>query len=554
MDERQTSPHPATRVPRRGLLIESLLLAALALLVLNFHPFGSAHLRRHFSQDLVYAWFGGAHWLYPRPPDAAAPGLLKPTRAVVVLVDEAALALRGARWPVPLPFHAQMLAEVAVLRPRAVMLDFLLIDRAPPDDVCSLLVAAGQLREADIPVYLAVTAIDDLSQLDAPDCVNDAGRRVYADRVLTPVSVKRQVDDADFVSRLYPFEQRGAGTGQGLISAAVRMYCDTTAARDSCASSLARRYAPDAGFELAWSPEGDPFNKRWSQTPCGLTGSPVRAILRRTMMPREMVCVPIATVFASALLSDAEDPGLDSGNEGLSDVVQGSIVLIGGNFRASGDLISTPMHTLLPGVYYHAVALENLLMFDGRPKVRGEFRRFRVGVLAYDMLVLWALAVIFLWHHRLSGEPHHHGGPWAPSTSARAWFAGWIARTPAALSLCLFVAASLLLATYPLLQLAALLAAVPVLAGIEIRVTTPWELRARLRSIALYLGALGLSLGVVTAAVWFGYRWLSLPPGDWIGYLSFSTVGFFVAHTAIVDLARHVGSIRARQTSEGGIT
>ena len=113
------------------------------------------------------------------------------------------------------------------------------------------------------------------------------------------------------------------------------------------------------------------------------------------------------------------------------------------------------------------------------------------------------------------------------------------------------VAASLLLATYPLLQLALIIAAIPALAAIEIRVTTRWEMRARLRVIALYLLALCLSLCVVAAAVWFGYRWLSLPPGDWIGYLSFSTVGFFVAHTAIVDLARHIGSIRGAQTSQG---
>src|SRR5580698_1906737 len=150
-----------TEVPSRGLFIESLLLAALALLVLNLHPFGSAHLRRHFSQDLVYAWFGASHWLYPRPPVSAAPGSPEPRRAVVVLVDDAALALRGTHWPVPLSFHAQMLAELAVLRPRAVMLDFLLIDRAPAEDVCALLMTAGQLRNANIPVYLAVTRADD---------------------------------------------------------------------------------------------------------------------------------------------------------------------------------------------------------------------------------------------------------------------------------------------------------------------------------------------------------------------------------------------------------
>ena len=39
---------PARRHGGRGPFIESLLLATVALAVLNFHPFGSAHLRRHF--------------------------------------------------------------------------------------------------------------------------------------------------------------------------------------------------------------------------------------------------------------------------------------------------------------------------------------------------------------------------------------------------------------------------------------------------------------------------------------------------------------------------
>jgi CHASE2 domain-containing sensor protein len=542
------------RVPSRGLFTESLLLAAVALLVLNFHPFGSAHLRRHFSQDLLYAWFGSAHWLYPRPPNSVTPGHIKPARAVVVLVDEAALALRGAHWPVPLSFHAQILAEVAVLRPRAIMLDFLLIDRAPPDDVCALLAMADKLREANVPLYLAVTESDDLARLDTPKCRNDAGRSLTPGQLITPVSVRRQVDDADFISRLYPFEQMGAAgaSGTGLISAAVRMYCDTSAERETCAASLTHQYSRDAGFELAWSPKGDPFNERWSQTPCKPMDSPLPAIFSRTMMPREAGCAPIATMFATALLSPGADPAVDPDSDQLFDLLDGSIVLIGGNFRASGDLVATPMHTFLPGVYYHAVALENLLMFEGRPKVREEFRRFRLGVFAYDLLVLWALSVIFLWHRRVSGVPRHPAGPWAPSASARAWFANLIARTPAVLSVSIFIVVSLLLSTYPLLQLAVIMAAVPAVAAIEIRVTARWELRERLRNIALYVVALGLSLCVVAAAVWFGYRWLSLPPGDWIGYLSFSTVGFFVAHTAIVDLARHIGSIREAHTSAGG--
>ena len=72
-------------------------------------------------------------------------------------------------------------------------------------------------------------------------------------------------------------------------------------------------------------------------------------------------------------------------NEGLFELIQGSFLFVGGNFRGSGDLITTPLHTFLPGVYYHAMAFENLAMFDGRPKVREEFRSFKIGIFLYDL-------------------------------------------------------------------------------------------------------------------------------------------------------------------------
>jgi hypothetical protein len=540
------SPSVATEPPAgRGLLIESLLLAAVALVALNFHPFGSAHLRRHFSQDLVYAWFGNQQWLYPR---AARP------RTVVILVDDEALALRGARWPVPAAFHAQLLAELEVLRPRAVMLDFLLLDRAGPEDACALLATADRLRREHIPIYVAVTRRADLALLEVVGCSSGTQQPLTPAQVFIPVAVRRQVDEADFMSRRYPFADAEEPTGAGppLPSAAVRMYCDTTAAADRCPIDLRRGQSPDAGFELAWSPAGDPFNERWSATRCRQTSATRRIVFDRAMMPGDSGCPPIATLFASALLSPAEDPALGPDNEQLFDLLADSFVFVGGDFRGSGDLITTPMHTQLPGVYYHAAAFDNLVVFAGKPKIREEFRSFQAAIYLYDLSVLWALAGIFLVRERLiAGASAHGAAPWALSASARAWLARGIARTPVWLSLGVVAAGSLLLAAYPVVQGAALAAAVVCLIGLEVRVMSQLELKARVRSLGIYAAALASSLLVVAVAIWFGYRWLRLPPGDWAGYLSFSFVGFFVAHTAIVDFGRHVGSMRGHGHSGG---
>ena len=538
--------------------LHSLLLASVALFFLNFNLFGTASASKRFSQDLVYAWFGNEAWLYPRVP-LVAPGAAHrtapPPRVVVVMLDEQALALRGARWPVPVEFHAQFLAELEVLQPRAILLDFLLIDPAPRQDTCDLLTVGSRLRHNGIALYVAVTTPEDLEPMDAAACRDASGALIHPSQVFTPVSVQRQVDGSDFVSRRYPFEQRANMTaaGAGVASAAVRMYCDAVSAPAACVARLTRGRSADAGFELAWSPEGDPFNQRWSHASCIETTSPVRAILNQPALPRESPCPPSATLFAAALLDPQADSALGADNQDLFKLTDGSFLLVGGNFRGSGDLITTPMHTLLPGVYYHAAALENLLAFDGRPKVRKEFRTPSVAFYAYDLLVLWALAAIFQW--RQAWVQRVHPGDHSPfelSAAARAWLAPVIARCPTPLWIIATAGLLLLLSTYKSLQLIAVAVTVVILVAVELRVAPAVEVRERIRGLLVYLTTMGLSLVVIIVAIWVGYRWLRLPPGDWLGYFSFVAFGFFVARTAILEFGRRVEELHIARTTGGG--
>jgi CHASE2 domain len=533
--------------------LQSLLLASVALFFLNFNVLGTASPSKRYSQDLVYAWFGNEAWLYPRVATGGAGPGARP-RVVVVMVDEPALALRGARWPVPVEFHAQLLAELEVLRPRAIMLDFLLLDPAPKQDICELLTVGSRLRHDGIALYLAVTRREDLELLDAAACRDADGALIRSAQVFTPVSVQRQADGSDFVSRRYPFEQRAdadAAPGSGLASAAVHMYCDAERTSAACLARLTRVAAADAGFELAWSPQGDPFNQRWSHASCLETTSPLQAILNQPALPRESACPPVATLFAGALLSAELDPAFGAGNEALFALADGAFVLVGGNFRGSGDLVTTPLHTLLPGIYYHAVALENLLAFDGRPKVRKEFRTPKLAFCGYDLLVLWVLAAIFLWRQRWLQRAELHRNPFELSDAARGWIAPLIARYPMPLWIVVTAALLLLLATFRSLQLLAVAATIAGLITVELRVAPTAEIRARARGLLMYLAALGLSLAVIVVATWVGYRWLRLPPGDWLGYFSFAAFGFFVAHTAILEFGRRVEELNLAQRGGG---
>ncbi len=544
------NPVPGTFRGARGIVLESLLLASVALFFLNFTPLGALSVGHRYSQDLVYAWFGHASWLYPRIPPTVSRATPARPRVVVLLIDDAALALRGAHWPVSLDFHAQMLAELEVLRPRAIMLDFLLLDAATQSATCDFLRATARLRDAGTATYVAVTRPDELDALDAGDCTDAAGRHLSAGEVLRPVAVRLQVDATDFVNRRYPFEDRTAeqAAGAGLASAAIRMYCDAGTAAEACSERLRRDRPIDAGFELAWSPIGDAFNQRWSRARCDEIPSPTHAILFKKAMPRETQCPPIATLFATSLLSPTEDASLGMRNEELFDLMEGSFVFVGGNFRGAGDLMTTPLHTRLPGVYYHAVALDNLFAFDGHPKVRKEFRRLRIRYYAFDLCVLWLLAAIYLWRQNWASGGQS-AAPFALSNSARSWIADMVGRLPTALWVIGAALALLCVAAVPLLQSIGTALAALFLITIEIRISTQRDLADRLKSLVLYVAALGVSLVVVGLAIWVGYRWISLPPVDWVGYLSFAAVGFFVAHTAILEFARRIDTIHGTHRS-----
>lgn len=518
----------------RSALLQSLLLAATALFLLNFDPFESPGISKRLSQDLVYANLGDQSWLYPRershPP------------VVVIIVDEKALALRAAHWPAPLWFHTEFLSELQVLRPRAIMLDFLLLDRASPADTCALLGVADELASGGTRLYVAVTRAEDVQVLSPAGCRNAAGQPLQGDRLLTPVAVGRLADRSDFVNRLYPLDS-------GLPSAAVRMYCDGNAQPDACLRRLTQARPPGAGFDLAWAPSGDPFNARWSREACQSTPLTPRLIVERLRLPPANPCPPLPTLFASALMSPGEDTSLGERNEGLFSLIEGSFVFVGGNFRGSGDLVMTPMHALLPGVYYHAVALENLMAFNGEPKIRREFRGHPALFYLFDLTVLWILAGVYLVRERMVVRLAADEVPPAPldmSTDARAWLEGLLSQVPASVRVLAAAGVMLLLAVHKPLQLDALVLTAIALVGLELRIGRRADLRRRMRCLGIYLAALAVSVLIIVSSIWIGYRWLRMPPGDWIGYLSFAAVGFFVTNTGLLEFERRIGAGQAR--------
>ncbi len=70
-------------------------------------------------------------------------------------------------------------------------------------------------------------------------------------------------------------------------------------------------------------------------------------------------CPPVDTVHASILI----DPNTHHFQKSLRELIEGRVILIGASVLGAEDLIFTPTHGMQPGVYLHAMALDNLLHY-----------------------------------------------------------------------------------------------------------------------------------------------------------------------------------------------
>jgi hypothetical protein len=128
---------------------------------------------------------------------------------------------------------------------------------------------------------------------------------------------------------------------------------------------------PDSHIEIVWGVNANPINRKWMRVkddngqvgPC----PPDVGILRRfwrgltDVSSLRSLCPYTGIIPAEALLRGDEDPD-------LATLIKDRVVFYGAKLQGSVDLAYTPTNGLLPGVFVHAMALDNLVSFHGSPK------------------------------------------------------------------------------------------------------------------------------------------------------------------------------------------
>lgn len=312
----------------------------------------SGNIDKYF-QDLFNTHLGA--WVYP---DTS-----KNNVAVLLLNDDVVDGSLNGQWPATYNFHANVLGDLLEHQPAAVFIDFFWMNQDKPG-VKDLIRVLHDYKDEDIPVYIAAPS-DEWFESFWPELKG----------LIQPVSAHVNLDPADFVSRSYPQSH------QGLASAAFLIVEDLT--------NTPLINSPRSDMDIFWGTAKNHKNLAWmdvqSESDNGVFSS------LKNGYSAVVTGVPYTTtVFVRDLINPSDSS--DETQEDLDNHLKGHVIVYGANVSGVQDYIFSPTRNILPGVYYHAMAIDNLLTWG---------KGYKAGVanitaLSLTHLPLWLLQILFL--------------------------------------------------------------------------------------------------------------------------------------------------------------
>lgn len=277
-------------------------------------------------------------------------------QVAVVVIDDDYLMRNDTSWPMPYGEQSKLFKRLLAYKPKAVFVDFLYSHDHSLDDPTrgSQLLANvfERYRRQGIPLWLANTGM----------VRGDAGQ---ANTLAPFVEVSRPaLVSWEGVDDKYPL---AVNTPQGLMETpALALY------RAYCAAQHCKPLPADAQSAA----QRQPITVQW-----GLKLAPEQARiagLPDAAPPRHFLLDGVAQ-FLQAVFWKLDDSAqerypytltltatdLEVTNPAdqalITELLRDRLVLVGARIASTGDLVESPVHGLLPGVYLHAMALDNLI-------------------------------------------------------------------------------------------------------------------------------------------------------------------------------------------------
>lgn len=394
----------------------------LTLLIGVIDPFGLKRAGEVQSQRIAARMFAP---FYGMPSSAMnSPTAVAQDHIAVVLIDDHTLQSRDSAWPPRYSYYDEVLRRVLAQQPRAVYVDILMEQRRDYDDSYDDAHAGieAEIGCGKVPVFFGVSAPGRRSIFSgvgpaASGCgaaasVASGSAMTAAQDVVTswkglghdyPMLLAAQnVRDEGWTPPL----ATGPGFGADYRSVALALY------QVACRTRSAAGCGEDARA-LSSDALGAPLSVQWGATlprlPASLQGlSCVRSghvgwwarlvgaagltwdglfsgIDEQIQDQRRQRCAYTLTVFEEQL----DDPAVAA-------VLKDRVVLIGTRLSGLSDQVMSPVHQQIPGVYLHAMALDNLMRWGSQRIYRDSWRDRIVELLSMLLLAFGAGAALML--------------------------------------------------------------------------------------------------------------------------------------------------------------
>ncbi|RVU31013.1 CHASE2 domain-containing protein [Neptunomonas marina] len=379
------------------------LISVLSFSVLNLSPFGLSDVIDRYSQDLFTTWV--AEFNYPKITSSDTSQFARDHYSVV-LITENSLKWFAEGWPLSPDSYARVLMNLWAMKPRAIFIDIHWISMMkkgeiaydPSSSLCSdqdtpqnttattkLSLVLAKLKESGIQLFTSVDNRDQWCRL--PSNIRD---------YLTPVSVGVDLDPGDFIARSYPlFEKSKKINDSSRLKSAALALCEVwkkhSVQQEQCLKPSIKQ------IDLVWGVQDNPDNYWMSpEKPLGSLDFIAQGLLDvRYKRPYA------TTVFIEDILNplpEVQDEKIRIGSskeskqhnyaeiERLTQKIKDRIIFLGAKIDGVDDFVFTSNRQVRPGVYYHAMAFDNLVSFGD--SVKSRTRSDQGDLLQYAIIFL----------------------------------------------------------------------------------------------------------------------------------------------------------------------
>lgn len=276
-------------------------------------------------------------------------------QVVVVLIDDEYLQQNDTFWPLPYAEQSRLFKRLLAYQPGAVFIDLLYSHdhsqatpgQAPRVQSQALANVFERYWQQGIPLIVANTGVE-----------RGAQGGVNTLPSLAQVSTPALVSWSGFGSQ-YPLAvntELGAMETPALVM--YRQYCHLHGCPELPADAQAAALRPPMAVQ--WGVHQSPLQAQVSDiSDCkvpGLFDQLLQALFWKLGSNAQANCAYNLTLNARDLeVTDPDEQAL------LRQLLQGKQVLVGARIAGTGDVTQSPLHGKVPGVYLHAMALDNLI-------------------------------------------------------------------------------------------------------------------------------------------------------------------------------------------------